>query len=102
MDQILEVCFHKKGVVQELTTIHARFRVLMEELLWRFHPYHFVTRDGVVAYHPDLVRFQKRIKKQQQARTKSAVSIESKKKKPTKKELEMKIALETIPKNENR
>jgi len=94
MDQILEVCFKKKDVVQQFTTAHAHFRVLMDELLWHFHPYHFSGKDGLLTHHPDFVRFQRKIKKQQKlAKVKTT---KKKTKKELKEELDMKIALETI------
>lgn len=54
MDQILEVCFHKKNVVRQLTETHALFRMLMDELLWRMHPYQFDQE-----LHPDAARYER-------------------------------------------
>jgi len=64
-DQILEVGFKKKGVVSALVDIHTRFRSLMDELVWRFHPYEFRSMDGKIELHPDATRFKRATNKLQ-------------------------------------
>jgi DNA polymerase elongation subunit (family B) len=104
MDQILEVCFKKKDVVKKMTITHANFRVLMDELLWRMHPYQFCQKDGTTTHHPDAARFQRARKKKTKTtttkKTKTTTTTTSttasKKRKPTKDDISVAIALETI------
>lgn len=85
-DQVMGVCFKKDRVVEGMVAIHSRFRILMDELLWRFHPYEFRDRDGGVALHPDASRFARIQKKKQTLaakKLKKPAAARSKKKLPS-------------------
>ena len=74
-DQILEIGYRKKDVVKSLVATHARFRQLMDELLWTCHPYEFRRRDGSVEHHPDMTRFRRASsKKSKKTETKTTIT----------------------------
>jgi DNA polymerase elongation subunit (family B) len=77
-DQVMEVCFKKKKVMEGMVAAHARFRLLMEELLWRCHPYEFRDRDGNALLHPDAARFARNQKKQSVAVKKKPATVKKK------------------------
>ena len=64
VDQALEVCFKKKKVVERMMDCHVRFKTLMVELMWHFHPYEFHESDGTVSHHPSMLKFIRHQKKQ--------------------------------------
>ena len=87
IDQALEICFKEKKVVEKILDIHIRFKTVLGELEWYFHPYEFHDLDGSVHHHPSVAKFvrnqQKRQKKQktQTSKKKEIVKKEEKKKK---------------------
>jgi len=94
VDQALEVCFKRKKVVEKMIDHHIRFKTLMMELMWHFHPYEFHDTDGTVSTHPSMLKFirhqkkllvkkEKMLKKQQQKPT--TATSNKKKTTPTKK-----------------
>lgn len=99
VDQALEVCFKRKKVVEKMIDHHIRFKTLMMELMWHFHPYEFHDTDGTVSSHPSMLKFirhqkkilakkEKMIKKQQQ---KSTTATDKKKKTTTTKKSKVSI-----------
>jgi DNA polymerase elongation subunit (family B) len=64
VDQALDVCFKKKKVVEKMMDCHVRFKTLMMELMWHFHPYEFHEMDGTVGHHPSMLKFIRHQKKQ--------------------------------------
>jgi DNA polymerase elongation subunit (family B) len=99
VDQALEVCFKRKKVVEKMIDHHIRFKMLMMELVWHFHPYEFHDTDGTVSSHPSMLKFirhqkkilakkEKMLKKQQQ---KSTTATDKKKKTTTTKKSRVSI-----------
>jgi DNA polymerase elongation subunit (family B) len=95
VDQALEVCFKRKKVVERMMDCHVRFKTLMVELMWHFHPYEFHETDDTVSYHPSMLKFIRHQKKQlvkkekllkkKTATSKTTITTKSKKKELNKK-----------------
>lgn len=85
LDQAMEVCFKKKKVVETMIDYHIRFRTLMVELLWHFHPYEFHGENGDTQYHPSFLKFvKKKNKKKTTLKSTNGGGGAEKKKKTTK------------------
>lgn len=84
VDQTLEVCFKKKRVVENMIGVHLRFKMLLTELTWHFHPYEFIGQDGNVLHHPSTVKFLKKKKKTPTKKKKETTTPPEKKKRKDK------------------
>lgn len=70
-DQVLEVCFKQKAVVEKMIKTHTCFQTCMMQLQWRFHPYYFEDAEtGKRMVHPDFLAFERSKNKKTKAATK--------------------------------
>lgn len=99
LDQVVEVCFKKKKVVEKIVETHTRFRTLMAELTWHHAPHEFHEQDGTVQHHPSVVAFvrhQKKKEKKQAKKTKSTTTKTTTKKKKKKDDVSIADMLQDV------
>lgn len=78
-DQVFEVCFKKKAVVESMIKVHVCFQMCMQQLLWHFYPYYFEDETGKMTTHPDFVAFERSKNKKKKKKATATSSSRSKK-----------------------